>query len=40
MNSANPRVKWSTGGAGMHALSAFNQVGVAFRSSRRHSASR
>jgi hypothetical protein len=24
MNSANPRVKWSTGGAGMHALSAFN----------------
>ncbi len=24
MNSANPRVNWSTGGAGMHAASAFN----------------
>ena len=24
MNNDNPRVKWSTGGAGMHAASVFN----------------
>ncbi len=27
MNDNNPRGKWSTGGAGMHAASAFNLSG-------------